>query len=52
MNGYIISWITHTMAKLTDIVLEELGAVSSCDVLRVGYDNELAVPEAGQAVGL
>ena len=33
-------------------MLEEVGAMSHCDVLRVGYDNELAVSEAAQAVGL
>ncbi len=42
----------HTIVKLTDIVLEELRAVSSCDVLWVGYNNELAVTKAAQAVGL
>ena len=33
-------------------MLEEVRAVPCCDVLRVGYDNELAIPEAAQAVGL
>ena len=43
---------TEYIVELTDIVLEEVGAVPCCDVLWVGYDNELAVSEAAQAVGL
>ena len=42
----------HKIVELTDIVLEEIRAVPCCDVLRVGYNNELAVSEAAQAVGL
>ena len=32
-------------------MLEEVRAESRCNILRVGYDNELAVPKAAQAVG-
>ena len=42
----------HTKAKLTDIVLKEFRAVSRCNVLWVGYDNELAVSKTAQAVAL
>ena len=42
----------HKIVELTDIVLEEVRAVPCCDVLRVGYDNELAVSKAAQAMGL
>ena len=61
MNGYSIVAllsIMHTiniivvLSQLTDIVLEEVRAVPRCNVLWVGYDNELAVAEATQAVGL
>ena len=42
----------HKIVELTDIVLEEVRKVSCCDIFWVGYDNELAVSEATQAVGL
>ena len=33
-------------------MLEEVRAVPCCDILWVGYDNELAVSKAAQAMGL
>ena len=42
----------HTKVTLTDVVLEELRALSSSNVLWVGYYDELAVSQATQAVAL
>ena len=42
----------HKIVELTVIVPKEVRAVPCCDVIRVGYDSELAVSKATQAMGL